>query len=455
MSSTLGGPSFSSAIQFELDSGLQPLKLQGLKPLTRRSFSSGLKSRPPFESRDANYFQIRTAPRRALPCPIRLLQKLSLDRAQQFVGRIAGELVKPPRECKGLDELHNVTVSQCGMKWQVVVGRYIARKWCNSIQMWRIHGQRLGGSRYCDVVSYRNRMGISANHKTNDREYLAVHSSHPASTGRCRLPFPTCNYLVVGALLYALFFQIGCSRITSSFAKSQTLSPAELFQKVSPSVFVVEALDENGKTLVLGSAVAIARDFLITNCHVVENGSSLTVRRGKETWNARLIQAVSTHDLCGLRPKADSQITRAFDEQGRVIFKNEDSPTGRPSGLFLSPVNVRPSSDLATGEHVYAIGAPEGLELTFSEGVISALRESEGVHLIQTSAPTSPGSSGGGLFDVRGNLIGITTFQLKEGQSLNFALPGEWIRTSLNSLTEASRKSSPHRATWNSNPEHG
>jgi S1-C subfamily serine protease len=321
--------------------------------------------------------------------------------------------------------------------------------------MWRIHGQRLGGSRYCDVVSYRNRMGISANHKTNDREYLAVHSSDPASTGRCRLHFPTCNYLVVSALLYALFFQIGCSRITSPFAKSQTLSPAELFQKVSPSVFVVEALDENGKTLVLGSAVAIARDFLITNCHVVENGSSLTVRRGKETWNARLIQAVSTHDLCGLRPKADSQITRAFDEQGRVIFKNEDSPTGRPSGLFLSPVNVRPSSDLATGEHVYAIGAPEGLELTFSEGVISALRESEGVHLIQTSAPTSPGSSGGGLFDVRGNLIGITTFQLKEGQSLNFALPGEWIRTSLNSLTEASRKSSPHRATWNSNPEHG
>jgi hypothetical protein len=54
--------------------------------------------------------------------PIRLLQKLSLDRAQQFVGRIAGELVKPPRECRGLDELHNVTVSQCGTKWQVVVG---------------------------------------------------------------------------------------------------------------------------------------------------------------------------------------------------------------------------------------------------------------------------------------------------------------------------------------------
>jgi len=67
------------------------------------------------------------------------------------------------------------------------------------------------------------------------------------------------------------------------------------------------------------------------------------------------------------------------------------------------------------------------LELTFSEGVISALRETDGVRMIQTSAPTSPGSSGGGLFDTQGNLIGITTFQLKEGQSLNFALPGEWV----------------------------
>lgn len=47
--------------------------------------------------------------------------------------------------------------------------------------------------------------------------------------------------------------------------------------------------------------------------------------------------------------------------------------------------------------------------------------------MVQTSAPTSPGSSGGGLFDAEGNLVGITTFQLKEGQSLNFAMPGEWV----------------------------
>jgi len=188
----------------------------------------------------------------------------------------------------------------------------------------------------------------------------------------------------------------------------------EIFSEVSPSVFVVEALGENEKTLMLGSGVALARDFLITNCHVVQSASSLRVSRGKEHWTARLIQAIANHDLCGLRP----------------------------SGLTLQPVEVRPSSKLATGEHVYAIGSPEGLELTFSEGVISALRETEGVRMIQTSAPISPGSSGGGLFDAQGNLVGVTTFYLNEGQSLNFALPGEWISGMLSSSTEAAAKSS-------------
>ena len=181
--------------------------------------------------------------------------------------------------------------------------------------------------------------------------------------------------------------------------KNQQLSPVEIFQEVSPSVFVVEALGGNGGSLDLGSGVAIAPNLLITNCHVVENGSSLRISRAHEKWAARLVQALPNHDLCGLRP----------------------------AQFGLQPVSIRSSSTLETGESVYAVGAPEGLELTFSEGVISALRETDGVHMVQTSAPTSPGSRGGGLFDTEGNLVGITTFQLREGQSLNFAMPGEWM----------------------------
>jgi S1-C subfamily serine protease len=225
-------------------------------------------------------------------------------------------------------------------------------------------------------------------------------------------------------LLFAYLRKAYALISSAVLTRSHPLSPVEVFQKVSPSVFVVEALDENGKTLVLGSAVAVAPDFLITNCHVVQSGSSLKVSRGKENWTAKLIEAAPNHDLCGLRL----------------------------SGLTLQVVEVRPSSKLAIGERVYAIGSPEGLELTFSEGVISSLRDTEGVHMIQTSAPISPGSSGGGLFDTHGNLVGITTFYLKEGQSLNFALPGEWVTevlarssaTALSALSDATLES----AAW-------
>ena len=83
--------------------------------------------------------------------------------------------------------------------------------------------------------------------------------------------------------------------------------------------------------------------------------------------------------------------------------------------------------DLRVGQRVYAIGAPQGLELTLSDGLISGLRDAAGAQIIQTSAAISPGSSGGGLFDDAGELIGVTTFQTKTGQNLIFAIPVEWI----------------------------
>ena len=310
---------------------------------------------------------------------------------------------------------------------------------------------------------------------------------------------------MLGTFLFILC-QSGCSR------KTAALSPEKLFQKVSPSVFVVESLGQNGKALVLGSAVALGNNFLITNCHVVQDSWFLRVRRAKETWSATLIQASPDHDLCGLSvgsgqpqqwnpvaefrqkwPKrqvtegekqdpwavptsfipdnpmyglklppgatlfekgspnpnnSDEEILQNLQDPAkfRSVFPNYGGLTDdqirkalanhiKPKGPILSLVDIVPSSELATGERVYAVGAPEGLELTFSEGVISALRDSEGARMIQTSAAISPGSSGGGLFDAAGNLVGITTFYLKEGQSLNFALPGEWVTKTLKAST--------------------
>jgi len=77
------------------------------------------------------------------------------------------------------------------------------------------------------------------------------------------------------------------------------------------------------------------------------------------------------------------------------------------------------------GERVYALGAPEGFDLTLSEGLISGLRRRGGTNVIQTTAPISHGSSGGGLFDLEGRLVGITTYYIEDGQSLNFAIAAE------------------------------
>ena len=70
---------------------------------------------------------------------------------------------------------------------------------------------------------------------------------------------------------------------------------------------------------------------------------------------------------------------------------------------------ARQAADLKVGDPVYAVGAPLGLELSLSEGIVAQLRGGP-PPLIQTTAAISPGSSGGGLFDRDGRLVGLTTF---------------------------------------------
>ncbi len=176
-------------------------------------------------------------------------------------------------------------------------------------------------------------------------------------------------------------------------------SAEQIFAQASPSIVVVDIFDANGKNIGLGSGVVIGVGNVITNCHVAQEGKKLQVRHTGKVFKATLQYADPSRDLCQL-----------------------NAP-----GLQAPPVNLGTANKLRVGQRVYAIGTPKGLELTLSEGLISSLRLLEGSQYIQTSAAISSGSSGGGLFDDQGRLIGITTFQLVEGQNLNFALPVDWI----------------------------
>ncbi len=97
------------------------------------------------------------------------------------------------------------------------------------------------------------------------------------------------------------------------------------------------------------------------------------------------------------------------------------------AGLWGIPAGVRKYETLGVGENVYALGSPRGLDLSLSAGLISQLRRGDAGRFIQTDAAISPGSSGGGLFDSEGNLIGILTAKIAEEdvEGIGFAIPAD------------------------------
>jgi hypothetical protein len=180
-----------------------------------------------------------------------------------------------------------------------------------------------------------------------------------------------------------------------------SLSGEVLYERLAPSVFQVQASLASGAAQ--GSAVAVSENQLLTNCHVVAGAGKIVVRQGKQEHSAKIVRSSPKTDRCVLEVKGPK--------------------------LKVIP-GVRSYDDLKVGESVYTLGSPGGLELSLSQGVLSGLREPEdGRHYVQTTAPISPGSSGGGLFDARGNLIGITTLvyvgRKRLNQALNFAIPAE------------------------------
>ncbi len=176
-------------------------------------------------------------------------------------------------------------------------------------------------------------------------------------------------------------------------------NPQSVYAAVAPSVTLILSLDASGQVFGSGSGVVIGAQRVITNCHVLQGAATVKVRHGGTEFLASSGTSDTRYDLCELQVP---NLTAPEVPRGRV-------------------------QDLRVGQTVYAIGAPQGLDRTLSQGLISALRETTDGTLIQTSAPISPGSSGGGLFDAEGRLIGITSFQAKAGQNLNFALPVNWL----------------------------
>src|SRR5207245_10744378 len=98
----------------------------------------------------------------------------------------------------------------------------------------------------------------------------------------------TCLASVIGLFLT---LPITASPQTSERKQNQATtapSPQELFKRLSPSVFVLEALNESGSVVATGSSVAVAPDEVVTNKHVIKEGVAWRIRRGRQTWTATL-----------------------------------------------------------------------------------------------------------------------------------------------------------------------
>jgi Trypsin-like peptidase domain len=196
-------------------------------------------------------------------------------------------------------------------------------------------------------------------------------------------------------------------------SNAMALDAQQIFERVSPSVVVIKAGDALGSGVVyaVDNSGLTASSTILTNCHVVKGYTQVTVERLGKKSNA-------TVKVC------DADRDMAIITLGGVL------PT--------LPVRTTP---LKVGEPAFAVGAPQGLELSISQGIVSQLRPTAlgKDPMIQTTAAISQGSSGGGLFDNEGRLIGLTTLQHKEGQSLNFAVPISFVdvlkNTSLNHIS--------------------
>jgi len=180
-------------------------------------------------------------------------------------------------------------------------------------------------------------------------------------------------------------------------APGWALQPDQIFDRVAPSVVLV--LATNQKSLNQGSGVVVAPQRVVTNCHVVDKHPQVTVKWRELQLPATIEIADAARDLCLLSV----------------------------AGLPAPAATTRRLSSIRVGQRVFAIGNPEGLELTLTEGLVSAIRTVRGDKTIQTSAPVSHGSSGGGLFDDDGKLIAVTSSGIKEGLGLNFAIPVDYV----------------------------
>lgn len=178
---------------------------------------------------------------------------------------------------------------------------------------------------------------------------------------------------------------------------SDSLSAQDIFKKIAPATVVIRSeLAEGGTSQGSGFIVA-ANGIIVTNFHVVSHTQKITVK----TYDGKLYPVVG---IIEYRPWRDLCILKIDANDLPTVTLGNEKTTNK-------------------GENVYVVGAPLGLEYSITSGIFSGARWNGTLKSIQFSAAVSPGNSGGPLINSQGEVIGIVTEYLIDGQNLNLAVP--------------------------------
>lgn len=174
----------------------------------------------------------------------------------------------------------------------------------------------------------------------------------------------------------------------------------ELIRRVKPSVVSVVTYDAKGEPMMAGSGFFVSPGKVVTNLHVIEGAHHAEVR---------------TFDGKGKTYRVDGVID--VDEEGDLAALSVNAPSERAPALVVA--GALPEE----GEKVFVIGSPLKLEGSVSDGIVSAVREVPNLgRIIQITAPISRGNSGSPVFNMRGEVVGIVTIKVTNGQNINLAM---------------------------------
>ncbi len=183
------------------------------------------------------------------------------------------------------------------------------------------------------------------------------------------------------------------------------MTPAEIFKRVSPAVVVITTHTFDGQSGLASGFIVEPRGVIVTNCHVLAQAEQAEVR-------------LNDGRTFPIRDVLDWDIPKDL-----LVFSIEGD--GLPTVPLADPKQVE------IGQPVFVIGNPLGLEYSISDGLLAGVRYERNAKWLQFSAPISQGNSGGPVLNTQGQVLGVVSFMLTQGQNVNFAIASDEVRSHL------------------------